>query len=206
MTDDFVDLPDDLDDMPAASADAPSPPHGRAASTAGKQRGEQERAKTGASEERPKMLGGVTGKGFVPNHPPTPNRRQKGLASLIRWQTDEGRRLVALMWRIARGGKFSVSTVTKLGLVECRVRPSVRDRMDAAAWLADRGWGKVKDVIKLQGEEGRRPVNIVFLGGPRADPLGSERQPPMRRLPAPPVIAEVEFELQDVELPPPSTA
>jgi len=149
------------------------------------------------------MLGGVTGKGFLPNHRPIPNGRKKGLASLIRFHTEEGRRLVELMWRIARGGKFRVPMMTKLGVVECQVRPSVRDRMDAIAWLADRGWGKVKDVIKLENEETRRPVNIVFLGGPRGDPMALEHDPPRRRLPpAPTVIPEVEFELQDVELPP----
>jgi len=186
--DDFVDLPDDLDPAPAASADPPSRP-----------------AKNGALSA---TSGGITGKGFKPGQSGNPsgrNGRQKGLASLVRFRTEEGRRLVELMWRIARGGKFRMSAIAKTGdVVEARLRPSVRDRMDAIAWLADRGWGKVKDVIKLEGEETRRPVNIVFLGGPRGDPLASESEPPRRRLPIPPSIPEVEFDLQDVELPPPT--
>ena len=202
--DDFVDLPDDLDPAPAASADPPSRP-----------------AKNGALSA---TSGGITGKGFKPGQSGNPsgrNGRQKGLASLVRFRTEEGRRLVELMWRIARGGKFRMSAIAKTGdVVEARLRPSVRDRMDAAAWLADRGWGKVKDVIKLEGEEGRSPVNIVFLGGPRADPLAEDAPPPRRALPRPPVvgeepkptsrgvlpppapIAEVEFEMPDSELPP----
>ena len=203
--DDFLELPDDLDVTPAASADAPPQSGARAESPAEAHQTEPDGAKIGTSDERPKMLGGVTGKGFVPHHRPIPNGRKKGVASLIRFHTDEGRRLVELMWRIARGGKFRMSAIAKTGdVVEARLRPSVRDRMDAIAWLADRGWGKVKDVIKLEGEETRRPVNIVFLGGPRGDPLASESEPPRRRLPIPPSIPEVEFDLQDVELPPPT--
>ena len=182
MDDDLVSVPDD-------GEPAPEPP-----------KAEPEVAKNGVS----KRPGGVTGKGFLPGHGLIPSTRQKSLASLVRFRTENGRQLVALMSRILRGGKFKLTVVTADGVpVEVARRPSVRDRMDAAAWLADRGWGKVKDVLKLEGDEGRRPVNIVFLGGPRQDPLAEPGDPPRRALPRPPVIAEeVEFELTDVELPP----
>jgi hypothetical protein len=32
------------------------------------------------------------------------------------------------------------------------VRPTLDQRMQAAAWLADRGWGKAKETIELTGE------------------------------------------------------
>ena len=32
------------------------------------------------------------------------------------------------------------------------VRPTLDQRLDAAAWLADRGWGKAKETIELTGE------------------------------------------------------
>ena len=32
------------------------------------------------------------------------------------------------------------------------VRPTLDQRVDAAAWLADRGWGKAKETIELTGE------------------------------------------------------
>jgi hypothetical protein len=32
------------------------------------------------------------------------------------------------------------------------VRPTLDQRIDAAAWLADRGWGKAKETIELTGE------------------------------------------------------
>jgi hypothetical protein len=32
------------------------------------------------------------------------------------------------------------------------IRPTLDQRIDAAAWLADRGWGKAKETIELTGE------------------------------------------------------
>src|SRR5207244_5015060 len=56
-----------------------------------------------------------------------PGGRPRGLAQLIREATDDGRELVDFMLRVVRGK-------------EARAR--VRDRMDAATWLADRAFGK----------------------------------------------------------------
>jgi hypothetical protein len=127
----------------------------------------------------------------------------------VRSRTDNGKRLVELMWRIARGGKFRLSRTTIDGqVVEVRVRPSIRDRSEAAAWLSDRGWGKVKDVIKVEGDEAERRPTIIFMQGrPGEDPL-AEPEPalPMKPLPAPPTsqMPEISFEMEDdLELPPP---
>ena len=88
-------------------------------------------------------------------------------------------------------------------VVEVRRRPSVRDRMDAIAWFTDRGWGKVKDVMKLEGEGRPIPRIIVFNQG---DPLDEpEPAPPQKRLPAPPPaqMPEIAFDMEDLENPSP---
>lgn len=75
------------------------------------------------------------------------------LRALIGSCTEHGQRLVEKMWRIARGAKVIVSITTAGGEVrEVRLRPSLRERMDAMAWLADRGWGRVSDADPLVDE------------------------------------------------------
>jgi hypothetical protein len=37
-------------------------------------------------------------------------------------------------------------------IAQLYVRPTLDQRIDAAAWLADRGWGKAKETIELTGE------------------------------------------------------
>jgi len=43
------------------------------------------------------------------------------------------------------------------------VRPSISDRIEAIRWLADRGWGKARDIVDIDGET-RRPFKIVLSG------------------------------------------
>lgn len=62
-------------------------------------------------------------------------------------------------------------------------------------------WGRPKETVKLEGGD-RRPATLVFLEK-LGDPLAQDAPAPTRRaLPRPPVIAEVSFEIEDVELPP----
>jgi hypothetical protein len=75
---------------------------------------------------------GVTGR-FLPGGPsPNPHGRPKGIAALVQAETRDGAELVAFMLRVLRQEK----------------QPTVL-RMQAAQWLADRGFGKA--VQQLEG-------------------------------------------------------
>lgn len=73
-----------------------------------------------------------------------PGGRPTGLAELVREETREGAELIDFMLRLLRGK-----------------RQPMRLRMDAAAWLADRGFGKVALPLEHSGAEGG-PVELVF--------------------------------------------
>lgn len=129
--------------------------------------------------------GGITGRGFMPGRSGNPKgstHRQKGLAALVRRSTKQGKELVGFMVDVARGKFIKISVTTLAGtVVEVERRATVRDRMEAVAWLADRGWGKAKEVIQLEGERIAAPVQIVILGD-GGDPLARPERPPARRV------------------------
>jgi hypothetical protein len=101
------------------------------------------------AEERSHRLGGVTGRGFFPGQSGSPGGRPKGLARYIRDQTRDGEEIAELMLGVLRGENAEAT---------------VRDRMAAATWLADRGLGRPV----LSG----RPGSVTF--DPTADFLGIE--------------------------------
>jgi hypothetical protein len=72
-----------------------------------------------------------------------PGGRPKGLAARVRELTKDGHELVDLMVAIMRG-TLTVTLRDRDGKTYEQA-PSHRDRMMAAAWLADRGFGKVVD-------------------------------------------------------------
>jgi Family of unknown function (DUF5681) len=74
---------------------------------------------------------GVSGR-YLPGTSGNPNGRPKGLAALVQAETHGGAELVAFMLRVLRQEK----------------QPTVL-RMQAAQWLADRGFGKA--VQQLEG-------------------------------------------------------
>jgi hypothetical protein len=148
---------------------------------------------------RQRRLGGITGKGFMPGRSGNPtglNGRRKALAALVRESTDNGRLLVRLMCRIVRGGKSKISLTANGKAHESLVRPSISDRIEAIRWLADRGWGKARDIVDIDGET-RRPFQIVLMG-PHRDPLEEpeaveQAEPKLPALPA--QMPEIGFEL-----------
>ena len=81
---------------------------------------------------------------FKPGTSPNPGGRPKSLSSLVREQTKDGQELVRFMLGVLRGRK-----------------QPVRLRMEAAAWLADRGFGKALQQMELTGADGG-PMEIVF--------------------------------------------
>jgi hypothetical protein len=124
-------------------------------------------------------------------------KNRSGLAALVRSCTKDGEVLVKLMYRIARGGKFKTTATINGKVFEIRVRPSISDRIEAAKWLADRGWGKARDIGDIDRET--RPPFKIVLAGPLRDPFEMEAEPvdrPDRNLPALPAqMPEIGFEL-----------
>lgn len=116
-----------------------------------------------------KKLGGATGKGFLPGH--APYLRKPGLAGLVKRQTKDGVTLVRLMYRILRGGSFNKQTIVNDDgrSVVIKTHPTIADRIDAAKWFADRGWGKVKEMD--ENESTRRPFVVLLQGDKLLDPL-----------------------------------
>ena len=71
---------------------------------------------------------------FKPGTSPNPGGRPKSLSSLVREQTKDGQELVRFMLGVLRGRKTPL-----------------RYRLEAAAWLADRGFGRVAQPITGEG-------------------------------------------------------
>jgi hypothetical protein len=69
------------------------------------------------------------------------------LAAFVRSQSKDGKELVVIMLQIAKG-KLKVPVFDNTG-VRVDKLPSHSDRMEAVRWLADRGFGKVVDVVDL---------------------------------------------------------
>jgi hypothetical protein len=67
-----------------------------------------------------------------------PGGRPAGLSTLIREQTLDGRELVAFMLNVLRG----------------RRKAPLKLRMEAAAWLTDRGFGKAVQQLEVSGPDG----------------------------------------------------
>jgi hypothetical protein len=64
--------------------------------------------------------------------------RPRGLVAGIREETDDGLELVNLMLQVLRGELPGVR---------------VRDQMEAASWLADRGFGKPTVAVEVSGAD-----------------------------------------------------
>lgn len=94
---------------------------------------------------------------FKPGQTGNPGGRPKGLAELVRRETKDGAELVRFMLGVLRGRK-----------------QPLRYRLEAAAWLADRGFGKALQQMELSGP-GAEPLTIRIEYGEDAagaDPDG----------------------------------
>ena len=72
----------------------------------------------------------VIGRPFRKGESGNPSGRPRGLASYIRETTDGGREMVDLMVAVMRGETIN------------GMKPRIKDQMDAAGWLMDRGFGR----------------------------------------------------------------
>ena len=121
----------------------------------------------------PKQLGGATGKGFMPGQSGNPAGRPKGLASLVRERTKDGKILLDFMVDVLQGKPQKVDLVIPGPDGEKRVTvektPEVRDRIEAVKWLGDRGWGKPLQQVDMGAS---KPFIVEHrLWGPGRDPL-----------------------------------
>jgi hypothetical protein len=100
-----------------------------------------------ATEQPSENTGGTLGN-LIPwrrgQPSPNPGGRPKGLASLVRERTRDGADLVDFMVKLFHNK-----------------RQPLRYRLEAAAWLADRGFGKALQQMELTGPEGG-PMEVVF--------------------------------------------
>ena len=83
------------------------------------------------------------------------NKQPKSLAAMVRASSKDGAELIAIMLQIARG-KLKVPVYDASGIRVDKL-PSHSDRMEAVRWLADRGFGKVTDVIDIATSQASGP-------------------------------------------------
>jgi hypothetical protein len=68
------------------------------------------------------------------------------MASHIRRESGDGLELVRFFFSVLRGESFTLADSGR------RQRPTLDQRLEAAAWLADRGWGRAREVVELIGD------------------------------------------------------
>jgi hypothetical protein len=81
----------------------------------------------------------LRGRPFPPGKSGNPGGRPKGFVAAIREATDDGLELVSLMLQVLRGELPGVR---------------LRDRLEAASWLADRGFGKPTVAVDVTASDG----------------------------------------------------
>ena len=84
-----------------------------------------------------------------------PGGRPKGLVRAIRDQTSDGEELVAFMLRVFRGELDGVK---------------LKERLEAATWLADRGFGKPVQAMEHAGKDGEALIPLAAIRALLEDP------------------------------------
>src|SRR5262245_48014670 len=109
---------------------------------------------------------GFTAQQFQPGQSGNPRGSQglfRDLARQIREESGEGTELVRFMFKVLRGGEFRVGRKKSY--------PKIETRVFAAQWLADRGYGRAKEIVELIDErtpEERRALVRVMTDAERA--------------------------------------
>ncbi len=92
------------------------------------------------SEQPKSKIGGVTGKGFMPGTSGNPGGRSKGLESLSRAATKDGKLLITFWMAVLLGDTKTLKDQFNFSNGQFGV--SLDDRIIASKLLAERGWGK----------------------------------------------------------------
>lgn len=102
---------------------------------------------------------------WKPGQSGNPGGRPKGLASLVREETKDGKELVEVMLKIVRGELTSTETyLDKKGQPhEVVHEPAPRDKIEAVKWLADRGFGKVMESIEVTSPDGLYQSVVILM-------------------------------------------
>jgi hypothetical protein len=88
----------------------------------------------------------------------------RSLAAYARKRTQNGKELVDFMLDVMRGHPLPLAaTRNKRSRARYPQTPKVEHRLVAAQWLADRGWGKAKELIELQGDATTTPEQRLAL-------------------------------------------
>lgn len=98
-------------------------------------------------KQRGRGSGGITGKGFTPGKSGNPSGRPQGFVGFIRKGTNDGEELASFMLKIFRGGSISKHV------------PKLKEQIEAATWLADRGFGKP---VQANGHEIQKETQNPF--------------------------------------------
>jgi hypothetical protein len=88
------------------------------------------------------------GRPFVKGQSGNPGGRPRSFAAVIRAHTRDGEELVRFMLKVFRGE-----------LADAKVK----DRVDAATWLADRGFGKPTQGLEVTGREGEALLPVALV-------------------------------------------
>jgi hypothetical protein len=86
----------------------------------------------------------------------------KSLAKYARDRTRNGRELVDFMLQVMRGEPLPVRA-TRARRARYPQTPKVEHRLVAAQWLANRGWGKAKELVELTGDATTTPEQRLAL-------------------------------------------
>jgi predicted nucleic acid-binding Zn ribbon protein len=100
----------------------------------------------------------VRGRPFRPGQSGNPGGRPKGLVETIRASTQDGQELVQFMLQLFRGEMKGAR---------------MRDRMEAATWLCDRGFGKPAQAIEALHEQKVAVLDLRSMTDDQLDALAT---------------------------------